>query len=169
MRILFGARSLASIGMSMTPVAITFAVLKGPGSAAALGAVLAAGSLVDIVLILFGGASSDRIPRRTVVIVSDVTRALALIIAGALLLARHGSIWELAVAYAVVGASTAFFHPAMTGLIPETMWAQHLQGANALRSLYGSLGGPDGSPRRQGGTLFRRQRNHLWCARLLPT
>ena len=138
-RILFGARSLASIGTSMTPIAITFAVLEGLGSAAALGAVLAGGTVVEIVLVLFGGASSDRIPRRTVVLVSDVTRALALLCTGALLLTRHGSIWELAIAYALVGASTAFFHPAMTGLIPETVSPQHLQAANALRGLYISL------------------------------
>jgi len=56
-RILFGARSLASIGTSMTPLAITFAVLEGLGSAAALGAVLAGGTLVEIVLVLFGGVS----------------------------------------------------------------------------------------------------------------
>ncbi|MHB1501950.1 MAG: MFS transporter [Candidatus Dormibacteria bacterium] len=138
-RILFGARSLASIGASMTPIAITFAVLAGLGSAAALGAVLAGGTLVEIVLVLVGGTSSDRIPRRTVVIVSDVTRALALLCTGALLLTRHGSIWELAIAYAAVGASTAFFHPAMTGLLPETVSSQHLQAANALRGLYVSL------------------------------
>ena len=138
-RILFGARSLASIGTSMTPIAITFAVLEGLGSAAALGVVLAGGTVVEIVLVLFGGASSDRIPRRTVVIASDVTRALALLCTGALLLTRHGSIWELAIAYAVVGASTAFFYPAMTGLIPETVSSQHLQAANALRGLYVSL------------------------------
>jgi MFS family permease len=123
----------------MTPIAITFAVLEGLGSAAALGAVLAGGTVVEIVLVLFGGASSDRIPRRTVVIASDITRALALLCTGALLLTRHGSIWELAIAYAVVGASTAFFHPAMTGLIPETVSSQHLQAANALRGLYVSL------------------------------
>jgi len=138
-RILFGARSLASVGTSMTPIAITFAVLEGLGSAAALGVVLAGGTVVEIVLVLFGGASSDRIPRRTVVIASDITRALALLCTGALLLTRHGSIWELAIAYAVVGASTAFFHPAMTGLIPETVSSQHLQAANALRGLYVSL------------------------------
>lgn len=109
---------MASIGTSMTPLAITFAVLEGLGSAAALGAVLAGGTLV---------------------IASDVARALALLCTGALLLTRHGSIWELAIAYAVVGASTAFFHPAMTGLIPEMVAPEHLQAANALRGLYVSL------------------------------
>lgn len=53
----------------------------------------------------------------------------------ALLLSGHARIWHLVVLAAANGTSAAFFFPASTGIVPQTVPASVLQGANALLRL----------------------------------
>jgi MFS family permease len=51
------------------------------------------------------------------------------------LLSGHARIWELAVLAAAIGTSFAFFFPASTGIVPQTVPQEALQTANALLRL----------------------------------
>jgi hypothetical protein len=53
----------------------------------------------------------------------------------ALLLTGHARLWELAALAAINGGSSAFFFPASTGIIPQTVPAAMLQQANATLRL----------------------------------
>ncbi len=125
---------------------LPFAVLASGGSTQDVGWVVAAQTLPFLVLALFGGVIADRGNRRGVMIASDVVRMGAQAVAAVLVIADTAEIWQLAACAAAYGAADAFFAPAMTGLIPQTLSrVDQLQAANALRSMtysIGSVAGP---------------------------
>ena len=143
-RLLFAGQALSVVGDRITPVAIAFAVL-GLGDATDLGIVLAAAGIPFALFAVAGGVVSDRIGRREVMIVSDLTRTLSQAATAALLLTGTAEVWMLVVLSAVYGTAAAVFMPALMGLIPQTVPPDRLQEANALlgftRSV-ASVGGP---------------------------
>jgi MFS family permease len=73
--------------------------------------------------------------RGSVMLASDAVRAVTQGLVAVLLLSGEARIWQLLVVFAVFGAGDAFFSPASTGLVPETVSPGRLQQANALISL----------------------------------
>ena len=65
-RVLVGGRAVSMLGNAMAPVAIAFAVLDLTGSAAALGIVLAARSIPQVLFMLASGVIADRFDRARV-------------------------------------------------------------------------------------------------------
>ena len=61
---LLAGGTINSLGNSITPVALAFAVLELGGSATELGLVIAAYALADVVTVLFGGVLGDRMSRQ---------------------------------------------------------------------------------------------------------
>jgi MFS family permease len=134
-RLLFIGQSVSILGDAMSGVALAFAVLEIDGSASELGLVLAAGALPFLVFLLVGGVVADRLPRRGVMLTADVVRMATQATMAVLLIAGVAEVWELAALQALRGTASAFFGPASTGLIPQTVSAERLQEANALRGL----------------------------------
>ena len=134
-RLLFAGRTISMAGSAMAPVALAFAVLDLTGSSTDLGIVLAARQIPVILLLLFGGVWADRLPRHHVMVASNVVSGASQAGVAALLLTGHAQIWQMAVLAAVNGASSAFFFPASTGVIPQTVTTPLLQQANALLRL----------------------------------
>lgn len=144
-RLLFAARSVSSLGDRLVPVALAFAVLNLTGSATSLGVVLAAQTIPLVLFVLVGGVWADRLPRRLVMVSSDLVRAGSQGLCAALLLTGSARLWEIVVLQAVYGAARAFFDPAALSLIPQTVNADQLQRANSLLVLtdnVASIGGP---------------------------
>jgi MFS family permease len=134
-RLLFAGQSISSLGDRLAPVALAFAVLDLTGSVTDLGVVLAAQTVPVVVFVLIGGVWADRLPRRRVMLVSDFVRAASQAGSAALLLTGSAHVWQLAALQAVYGAARAFFGPASTALVPETVAAEDLQRANAVLAL----------------------------------
>jgi MFS family permease len=134
-RLLFLARGISFFGSAIAPVAIAFAVLDLTGSASDLGLVLAARVVPQIVFLLAGGVWADRLPRHLVMVASDVLTGGTQAASAALLLTDRAEIWHLVVLQAVGGTAFAFFFPASTGLVPQTVDAPLLQQANAILRL----------------------------------
>ncbi|HEV7758293.1 MAG TPA: MFS transporter [Acidimicrobiales bacterium] len=128
------------LGTTMTPVALTFAVLDRGGDAGDVGLVLTAESVPLVLLLLAGGVISDRLPRRWVMVVADVVRACTQALLAVLLITGEPPLGVLMAAAAVLGAGQAFEGPALTALMPEITPAHQLQQANALRGIAESLG-----------------------------
>jgi hypothetical protein len=145
-RLLFLGQALSVVGDRMTQVVLPFAVLSIGGSVTDVGIVAAAGFLPFIFLGLIGGVVADRIERRRILIASDVVRLVSQAAAGVLLVTGTAEVWHLAALTAAFGAADAFFSPAFTGLLPQTIAEpHHLQPANALRGMSystGSIVGP---------------------------
>jgi MFS family permease len=138
-RLLWAGRTISELGSALVPVALTFAVLDLSGSATSLGLVLAAAFVPRVVLLLPGGVIADRLPRRVVVLVTDLLRAVSQALVAYLLLSGQAQVWQLILLFFVYGAADAFFSPASTGLVPEVVSSERFQQANALLSLSASI------------------------------
>jgi MFS family permease len=116
-------------------IAVAWLVLQLTGSNLAVGSVLAAASLPAAALMLFGGAASDRFSPRTTMLVAAVLRGAVVAVLAVLTIAHAVQLWELFVAAALVGATTAFFVPASTSLLPRLVTSEQLPAGNALLNL----------------------------------
>jgi MFS family permease len=134
-RLLWIGQATSALGSSLVPVALAFAVLELTGSASALGLVLASALVARVVFLLLGGVVADRRPRQSVMLAADLLRTGTQALVAVLLVTGHARLWHLVVLFALFGAADAFFSPASTGLVPETVRAERLQQANALMSL----------------------------------
>src|SRR3954462_13824215 len=145
-RLLFAGQVLSLVGDRVMLVALPFAVLEAGGSIEAVGLVVTAQLVPFLVFALAGGVIADRGDRRRVLIASDVARMIVQGIGGVLLLAHAASPLALGVLAALYGTADAFFQPAFTGLLPQTVsHPGQLQPANALRGMsfsVASIAGP---------------------------
>jgi hypothetical protein len=123
------------VGNAFAMTALAFAVLEVTGSKADLGYVLAARSIPQVAFLLAGGVWADRLPRHLVMVGSNLASGASQAALAVLLLSGSAHLTELIVLSAVNGTSSAFFFPASTGIIPQTVSASMLQSANALLRL----------------------------------
>ena len=96
-RLLWLGRTGSSIGDSLIPVALAFAVLRIGGGATGLGIVLASFTIGRASFVVVGGVWADRLPRRAVMITADLVRFATQAVTAALLLGHAAQVWELAV------------------------------------------------------------------------
>lgn len=132
-RLLFIGRTVSSLGNTLVPVALAFAVLDLTHSATDLGFVLGAQSVAMVVFLLPGGVIADRFPRRSVMFGADALRAVTQGTLGILLVVGHPDVVTLAVLAAFSGAASAVFSPASTGIVQAIVGAEALQQANAIQ------------------------------------
>jgi MFS family permease len=118
----------------MAVVALAFAVLEF-GGAVDLGIVLLAREVPLVILVLLGGVFADRLPRRTILVGTDLLKGAAQVGTAILLFSGTADVWNVAALQAVFGMSGAFSRPATTGLVRETVSDARLQEANALLGL----------------------------------
>jgi MFS family permease len=144
-RLFFFGQGISAVGDRIVAVALAFAVLDLTGSVKDLGLVLAAQTVPLVLFLLLGGVWSDRLPRRAVMLASDLVRAGAQGASALLLVSGNAHVWQLVILQAVYGGAEAFFKPAAQALLPETVAAADLQQANALIAVSGNVanvGGP---------------------------
>ncbi len=138
-RRLWLGQSVSSAGDSLVTVASVLAVLRIGGTATDIGLLAAVLTVARVVFTLLGGVWADRLPRQFVMLASDVIRAGVQTVLAVLLVAGRAHVWQLVVGAAIYGTAQAFFDPAATGLVPETVPADQLQQANALMSFSSSF------------------------------
>lgn len=128
------AVTVSTLGSGMAMVALAFAVLEF-GGAIDLGIVLLAREIPIVVLLLLGGVFADRIPRRTIIVGSDLVKGAAQVATAIVLFSGTANVWTIAVLQGVFGAAAAFSRPATVGLVKDAVSDAHLQEANALVGL----------------------------------
>jgi len=134
-RNLWFGQSLSSIGDAMVLVVIGLYVTDRTGSASQVGLVLAAYAAPLVLFVLLGGVIADRFPRRAVMIVTDVVRGGLHGLLAVLIALDAAEIWHMVVIGVLFGAAEAFFRPAYTGLLPQTVDEAHIQEAQAVTSV----------------------------------
>ena len=132
------AVTVSTLGSGMAMVALAFAVLSF-GGAIDLGIVLLAREVPIVILLLLGGVYADRLPRRTILVGSDLVKGAAQVGTAALLFSGTANVWNVALLQAVFGIAAAFSRPATIGLIREAVSDGRLQEANALLGLSSSV------------------------------
>jgi len=110
-------------------------VLDLTGSATDTGIAFACWTVAQVGTLLVGGVVADRLPRRLVMVGSDLANVCVRTTMGVLLLSGHAEVWQIFVLQAVGGAATAFYSPASSGLVPEVVEPARLQQANALMGI----------------------------------
>ena len=131
-RYLFLGQSASIVGDRVVLVAIALYVTQRTGSATDLGLVLGVQAVMLVALVLFGGVWADRLPRHRIMIATDTARAVLHTLLAILILTGGARIWQLVVIEALFGAAEAFFQPAYTGLLPQTVPESMIQDARAL-------------------------------------
>ena len=113
-------------------VAFAWLVLDQTGSAATLGLALLAGAVPRAILLLVGGATSDRYSPRAIMLASHLGRAAVIIIVYVLTVANNLDTWNLFAASALFGVADAFFFPASNSVLPLLVPDHQLARANAV-------------------------------------
>lgn len=131
-RRLYLARALSLFGDALVPVALAFGVLAVDRAPSALGFVLASRFASLVLFLLVAGVIADRLPRKGILIGSDLVRLAAQSITASILVTSTATVWELVLLAFVYGGGEAFFRPTSTGFVPETISQARLQQANAL-------------------------------------
>jgi MFS family permease len=136
-RLLWVGQSVSQVGNALYYVAVPFQILALGGSPLQLGIGFTIFSTAQLVVILFGGAIVDRLPRRRVILASDLVSGVVVGAVAVLGLSGHLQISHLYVASAFFGVSFSFYAPAMSAIMPELVPADVLVAGNALRGIAG--------------------------------
>jgi MFS family permease len=139
-RLLFAATTITTLGDAVAGIALAFAVLDVHGARATdLGIVLATRQAANAAVLLFGGVLSDRLPRQRVLAIASLAQAGAQAATAGFVLSGHATVAILAGLQGAYGAGQGFVGPAELGLVPQTVSAERLQQANALRGMTRNL------------------------------
>jgi len=134
-RWLLAARTTGVLGNAVAPIALAFAVLDLTGSAADLGLVVAARSIANVAVLLFGGVIADRLRRDVVLVGTSLAAAGTQAVVATLVITGSATIPLLVVLSVLNGAVAAVSLPAAAALVPETVPDGLLRPANALLRL----------------------------------
>jgi hypothetical protein len=134
-RLLFAARAISYVGTYLAPIAVAFAILDRGGGATAVGLSFAAWTVAQVAMLGCGGVIGDRLPRRAVMISSDIASMCVRAAMGVLLVTGHAQVWELIVLQGFGGASVAFYNPAFYGLVREIVRPELMQEANSYLAI----------------------------------
>jgi len=138
-RMLWAGSGLSAVGDQFYLVALPWVVLQLTGSAVAVGTILMAVAIPRAMLMLFGGALTDRISARRILMSTASARTLLVTVIGCLLWWRVLHIWELYVLGFFFGVADAFAWPAATTLLPSLVKREQLVAANSVFQTTGQL------------------------------
>jgi MFS family permease len=129
-RLLLAGQSTSTLGDRIVLVALALYVTE-IGSPSDVGIVLAAHALPLVGFLLIGGVWADRLPRHRVMLATDLIRFVLHALLAVLIFTGDVQIWAIAVIEALFGTAEAFFRPAYTGLVPQTVPESEIQPAKA--------------------------------------
>ncbi len=138
-RYLFLGQTASLIGDQVVIVALALFVTRLTGSPSDLGLVFGVQAAALVLLLLFGGVWADRLPRHQIMIAADLARAALHATLALLILTGSVRIWQVIAIEAAFGGAEAFFRPAYTGLIPQTVPEELIQDANGLTAAIDNL------------------------------
>src|SRR5438094_768707 len=131
-RLLWTGMTVSLLGDGITMIAMAWQAYQISNAPSALAVIGVAQTVPNGVLLLVGGAVSDRFERRKVMMAADSIRLLAVCALGFLSVTGRIEIWHMMVIAAFYGAGSAFFAPAFDALVPELVPEHQLTQANAL-------------------------------------
>jgi MFS family permease len=131
-RLLWAGQTISLVGDGAFIVALGWTSFELTGSRSTLALVLMAHGSAMLATLLIGGALADRYPRRTLMIISDLSRCAVMVALVAVDLSGHLDLTTLIVLAFLYGAGDGFFYPAYGGIVPLVVDEHHLASANAL-------------------------------------
>jgi MFS family permease len=130
--LLFSGQAVSLFGDQFYLVALPLLTLDLTGSGFVLGLVLMVNGASRALFDLVGGALSDRVSQRSILLISNVVRAAVAISITAVTFLNVTKIWHLYLFSLVFGVVDAFFYPAYLAVIPKLVEKDLLNAGNAL-------------------------------------
>jgi MFS family permease len=134
-RLLWTGQTISLVGDGAFLVALGWKSFSLTGSRSTLALVLMAHGTAMLATLLVGGALADRYPRRTLMIISDLSRCAVMVALVAVDVRGNLELWSLITLAVLYGAGDGFFYPAYGGIVPLVVDEHHLASANALTGL----------------------------------
>ncbi len=133
-RLLWLGQVVSQLGDWFNTIALYALVLEVTGgSGRAIGLVLVTRFLPTVVLGPFAGVIADRFDRRTVIILSDLARAL--VVLGFLFIRRPEQLWMVYALSVLQLSLSTFFEPARSAALPSVVSDRELVTANTISSI----------------------------------
>jgi predicted MFS family arabinose efflux permease len=129
---MWAGQTVSMLGDGVHGVALAWLVLTLTGSPITLGAVIVTGTLPRTALMLFGGALTDRLSARTLLLTSNLARCVLAALLAGLVLGGLMQLWELFVIEFLFGSADGLFIPALSAVVPDLVDDANLVNANAL-------------------------------------
>jgi MFS family permease len=133
-RFFWFSNTIFVLGASAFPIALAVAVLDAGGTATSLGLILGARVLSGVVFAPFAGVWADRLPRRNVMIGSDLFRS-ALVVSMVFVSTPSMPHFLLGLAVFLMGVGDAFGAAAAGAIIPSLVPDEKLPAANVARNI----------------------------------
>ena len=130
--LLWTGMTVSLIGDGIYFVAIAWLAYSISNTPTALSIVGVAWTLPTVLFVLIGGAVSDRLQRRRVLLVANLAEAIAIGLIGVLSLTGVLQMWMLLALVAIYGAGEAFFNPAFEAIVPTLIGPEEFTAASAL-------------------------------------
>jgi MFS family permease len=131
-RMLWAGSAISLLGDQFYLVALPWVVLTLTGSAVAVGTIMMAAAIPRALLMLLGGAVTDRISPRRILMGTATARTVFVAAIGALLWFRVLHLWELYVLGFAFGVADAFAMPAASSFLPSLVQREQLVAANSV-------------------------------------
>src|SRR2546422_2331455 len=132
-RMLWLGQVVSQMGDWFDTIAVYTIALTLTGSGRAVALIMVARFLPSVVIGPLSGVVADRFSRRTIMIASDIVRAV--VVLGFLFVRRPDQMWLVYVLTVLQLAFSTFFEPAKTAAIPSIVSDRELVPANAIASV----------------------------------
>jgi len=124
--------TISFLGDQFYMVALPWLILQQTGSAVAMGTVMMASSIPRALLMLMGGALSDRISARKIMMTTATARTICVAVIGILVWFGILHISELYALAFIFGVADAFAAPASTAYLPSLLKPEQLVAASSV-------------------------------------
>lgn len=131
--------TISLLGDQFYLVALPWLVLQQTGSAVAMGAIMMAGAIPRAVLMLMGGAVSDRFSARKIMMATATARTILVTAIGVLVWLHVLRTWQLYVLAVAFGVADAFAAPAQTAFMPSLVKREQMVAASSVSQSSGQL------------------------------
>lgn len=131
-RMLWIGSTISLLGDQCYLVALPWLVLQMTGSAVAMGTILMSAAIPRSVLMLIGGAVTDRVSPRKVMMTTASARTVLVAAIGFLLWYHQLHLWELYVLGFAFGVADAFAYPASGAFLPSLVKRDQMIAASSI-------------------------------------
>ncbi len=132
-------QTVSRLGSQVFSIAMVFWIKHATGSATIMGLLSLISGLPAVLLMPIGGTFADRFSRRSIIIIGDLLRGIAVCALAAMLYLAPDAVGPILVALFVVsvfnGLVGSFFGPAISATIPDLVPANRVTAANSLGQL----------------------------------
>jgi MFS family permease len=138
-RLLWMGGTISAAGDQFYMVALPWLILQLTGSGVVMGGIMMMGAVPRSVLMLLGGAVTDRISPRKVMMTTASCRTILVATLAALVFLHHQQLWQLYLLAFFFGVADAFAAPAAQAFLPSIVAREQLPAANSVSQATGQI------------------------------